>query len=98
MKGRPKTGTPAPSSSSSSSALSPKGKTGRPETGPDPAAGEEEDQADALEFYGLKTAAVRSSTFIIRQLHKDVDPALGEAPASIQAAIGKQVMDRILIA
>jgi myosin heavy subunit len=41
-----------------------------------------------LDFYGLRFSSVRVNPYIIRQLHKDIDPVLGEAPASIKAAIG----------
>lgn len=46
------------------------------------------DEDGGLEFFGLRTAAMRSSLYIIRQLHRDINPSLGEAPASLQAAMG----------
>jgi hypothetical protein len=39
-------------------------------------------------FFGLRPAEARSSIHIIRSLHQDIDIVLGEAPASIQAALG----------
>jgi hypothetical protein len=39
-------------------------------------------------FFGLRPAEARSSIHVIRSLHQDIDIVLGEAPASIQAALG----------
>jgi hypothetical protein len=40
------------------------------------------------EFFGLKPANARTSIHIICSLHRDLDPILGETPASLQAALG----------
>jgi myosin heavy subunit len=40
------------------------------------------------EFYGLRPGEARFSKYIVRSLHRDVDPQSGNAPASIQAALG----------
>jgi len=40
------------------------------------------------EFFGLRPADARSSVYVIRTLHQDVNVVLGDAPASIQAALG----------
>lgn len=40
------------------------------------------------EFYGLRPGEARFSKYIVRALHRDVDPQTGSAPATIQAALG----------
>jgi hypothetical protein len=44
--------------------------------------------SEELDFFGLRFSNVRTNAYLIRQLHKDFDPVLGEAPASIKAAVG----------
>lgn len=43
---------------------------------------------DESSFFGLIPADARASKYIIRSLHQDIDCVLGDAPASIQAALG----------
>ena len=43
---------------------------------------------DEGEFFGLRPGEARFSKYIVRALHRDVDPQSGDAPASIQAALG----------
>lgn len=43
---------------------------------------------DEFEFFGLRASEARVSVFLIRMLHSSVDPTLGEAPPSMQAALG----------
>lgn len=40
------------------------------------------------DFYGLRPGEARFSKYIVRALHRDVDPQSGSAPATIQAALG----------
>ena len=40
------------------------------------------------DFFGLITEDARASKYLIRSLHQDIDCVLGDAPASIQAALG----------
>jgi len=47
-----------------------------------------ESSGEEFEFFGLRAADARSSLFLIRMLHQDVSPMLGEAPPSVQAAMG----------
>jgi hypothetical protein len=39
-------------------------------------------------FYGLRIEEARSSMYLIKILHQEIDPTLGGAPASLQAALG----------
>lgn len=40
------------------------------------------------EFYGLNITEARSSAYLIKLLHREIDPVIGEVPASLQASIG----------
>jgi hypothetical protein len=43
---------------------------------------------DECDFYGLKINDAKASMYIVRTLHRDIDPSLGEGPASLQASMG----------
>jgi myosin heavy subunit len=40
------------------------------------------------EFYGLNITEARSSGYLIKLLHREIDPVIGDVPASLQASIG----------
>ena len=48
----------------------------------------EDENGGEGEFYGLRPGEARFSKYIVRSLHRDVDPQSGTAPATIQAALG----------